>query len=36
LFPVIFLSLLFSFTFSLFTGMLAKKGLFFIESTCLL
>jgi hypothetical protein len=35
LFPVIFLCLLFSFTHSLFIGMLAQKDLFFLESTCL-
>jgi hypothetical protein len=35
LFPVIFVSLLFSFTYSLFIGLLAQKGLFFLESTCL-
>jgi hypothetical protein len=35
LFPVIFVSPLFSFTYSLFTGLLAQKGLFFLESTCL-
>jgi hypothetical protein len=35
LFPVIFVSLLFSFTYSLFIGLLVQKGLFFLESTCL-
>jgi hypothetical protein len=35
LFPVIFVSLLFSFTYSLFTGLFAQKGLFFLESSCL-
>jgi hypothetical protein len=35
LFPVIFIPLLFSFTYSLFTGLLAQKGLFFLESSCL-
>jgi hypothetical protein len=33
LFPVIFVSLLFSFTYSLFTDLLAQKCLFFLEST---
>jgi hypothetical protein len=32
---VIFDSLLSSFTYFLFTGLLAQKGLFFLESTCL-
>jgi hypothetical protein len=36
LFPVIFVPLLFSFSYSLFTDLLAQKGLFFPESTCLL
>jgi hypothetical protein len=35
LFSVIFVTLLFSFTYPLFTGLLAQKGLFFLESTCL-
>jgi hypothetical protein len=35
LFPVIFVSLLFSFTYSLFSGLLAQKGLFLFESSCL-
>jgi hypothetical protein len=34
LFPVTFIALLFSFTCSLFTGLLAQKGLFFLESSC--
>jgi hypothetical protein len=34
-FPVIFVSLLFDFTYSLFTGLLAQKCLFFLVSTCL-
>jgi hypothetical protein len=35
LFPVTLVPLLFSFTYSLFTGLLAQKGLFFLESSCL-
>jgi hypothetical protein len=35
LFLVIFIPLLFSFTYSLFTGLLAQKGLFFVEASCL-
>jgi hypothetical protein len=35
LFLVTFVSLLFSFTYFLFNGLLAQKGLFFLESTCL-
>jgi hypothetical protein len=35
LFPVILVSLLFSFTYSLFICLLAQKGLFFLESFCL-
>jgi hypothetical protein len=35
LFPVIFIPLLFSFTYSLCTGLIAEKCLFFIESFCL-
>jgi hypothetical protein len=34
LFPVTFVSLLFSFTYSLFTGLLGQRGLFFLESAC--
>jgi hypothetical protein len=35
LFPVIFVPLLFSLTSSLYTGLLAQKDLFFLESSCL-
>jgi hypothetical protein len=35
LFLVIFIALLFSFTYSLFIDLLAQKGLFFLESSCL-
>jgi hypothetical protein len=35
LFPVILVPLLFSFTYSLFSALLAQKGLFFLESSCL-
>jgi hypothetical protein len=34
LFPVIFILLFFSFTYSLFTCLLAQVGLFFLESSC--
>jgi hypothetical protein len=36
LFSVTFVSLLFSFTYSLLIGLLAQKGLFFLESICLI
>jgi hypothetical protein len=35
LLPVIFISPLFSFTYSLFTDLLAQKDLFLLESSCL-
>jgi hypothetical protein len=35
MFPVIFMTLLFSFTYSLFIGLLAQKDLLFLESSCL-
>jgi hypothetical protein len=35
LFPVLFVSLLFGINYSLFMGLLAQKGLFFLESSCL-
>jgi hypothetical protein len=35
-FPVIFVLLLFSCTYSLFTGLLAQKDLFFLEFSCLI
>jgi hypothetical protein len=35
LFPFIFISLLFSFIYSLFSGLLAQNNLFFLESSCL-
>jgi hypothetical protein len=35
LFPVIFIPLLFTFTYSLFTSLLGQKGLSFLESSCL-
>jgi hypothetical protein len=35
LFPVIFVYLLFHFTYSLCIGLLTQKCLFFLESTCL-
>jgi hypothetical protein len=34
LFPTISFPLLFSFTYSLFTGLLAQKGILFLESFC--
>jgi hypothetical protein len=35
LFPVLFVPLLFHFTYSFLTGLLAQKGLFFLEYSCL-
>jgi hypothetical protein len=33
-FPAIFIPVLFSFAYSLFTGLLAQDGLFFLECSC--